>query len=70
VGYQLTLADAWLIATILGPFKTFLDKKQRDSSLPNLTRYVHIHSQGYHFNNIYGKVEFCQKFTLKIPELV
>lgn len=40
VGYKLTLADVYLVACLIAPFQLLLDKKLRDQSLPNLTRYM------------------------------
>ena len=40
VGHSLTLADVFLVSVLAQAFTLAIDKKTRDASLPNLTRYV------------------------------
>ena len=40
VGHSLTLADVLLVSILAQTFSLAIDKKTRDSLLPNLTRYV------------------------------
>jgi len=49
VGYQLTLADVYLISALVEPFKQFFDKKTRMAKFANLTRYMTLNLEGFHF---------------------
>lgn len=73
VGYKLTLADIYLTAVLLAPYQLVIDKKQRDSQLPNLTRFMTLNLQLRHIRLAFGKIIFCQKginpnFDLKIEK--
>ena len=61
MGYNLTLADMYLINTLMGPFRNLLDAKVRKSKFPNLTRYMNINLAGYHVEWAYGQVVLCKK---------
>lgn len=73
VGYKLTLADVYLVACLIAPFQLLLDKKLRDQSLPNLTRYMTLNLHIQHFQKSFGVMTFCTKqispnFDLKIEK--
>lgn len=40
VGYQLTLADVYLVAVLISPFQLFIDEKTRKDTFPNITRFM------------------------------
>ena len=60
VGYQLTLADAFLVATVAVCFELVFDKKIRKQTLPNLARYTSILLQMPAFVATFGQVMFCK----------
>ena len=49
VGYSLTLADVYLITVLLPAFRLFLEKKTRLKDFPNLSRYMTLNLQTFHF---------------------
>ena len=61
VGYQLTLADAYLVNALAGPFKLMFDKKTRMAKFANLTRYVSLILGSFHFEQVYGPLVLCKK---------
>jgi glutathione S-transferase len=65
VGHSLTLADAVLVNALQCVFSIGLDKKTRDTSLANVSRYVSLISQMPTFVSVYGQVVFCTKDTFK-----
>lgn len=61
VGHQMTLADVYLTALMIQPYQLMFEKKVRDQTLPNLTRYVNLNLQNLHFRRSFGRVLFCPK---------
>ena len=62
VGYSLTLADVYLVAALVGPFKHLFDKKTRMAKIPNLTRFMTLNLDSFHFEGGYGgQVTLCKK---------
>ena len=62
VGYSLTLADVYLVAALVGPFKHLFDKKMRMAKLPNLTRFITLNLTSFHFEGGYGgQITLCKK---------
>lgn len=73
VGYQLTLADVYLLAVLIAPFQLFIDEKTRKSTFPNLTRYMTLNLSNFHLAKSFGKIVFCKnvinpKFDIKIEK--
>lgn len=73
VGYQLTLADVYLLAVLIAPFQLFIDEKTRKSTFPNLTRYMTLNLNNFHLAKSFGKIVFCKtvinpKFDIKIEK--
>jgi hypothetical protein len=73
VGYQLTLADVYLIVCLMAPYELLIDKRTRDQTFPNLTRFMVLNLKSFHFQKAFGKVQFCIKainpvFDLKIEK--
>lgn len=73
VGYQLTLADVYLLAVLIAPFQLFIDEKVRKSTFPNLTRYMTLNLNNFHLAKSFGKIVFCKniinpKFDIKIEK--
>lgn len=63
VGHQMTLADALLISTVAVCFELVLDKKTRDSSLQNVSRYTTILLKMAPCARVFGAVAFCKDVT-------
>lgn len=63
VGHSLTIADALLVTTLARCFTTVLDKKTRDSTLPNLARYTNLILKMAPCVRVYGAVTFCKDVT-------
>ena len=63
VGHQMTLADALLISTLARCFETVLDKKTRDSSLQNLSRYTNLLLKMAPCARVFGVVTFTKDVT-------
>ena len=63
VGHSLTIADALLVSTLARCFELFLDKKTRDSSLQNLSRYTTLILKMGPFARSFGTVTFCKDTT-------
>jgi len=63
VGHQMTLADALLVATMAVCFSLVIDKKTRDSSLQNLSRYSSIILAMAPCVRVFGTVNFCKDTT-------
>ena len=61
VGYNLTLADAYLAHVLVGPFKYLFEKKTRLSYLPNLTRFMTLTMDSFYFQFGYGQFVLCKK---------
>ena len=61
VGYSLSLADVYLIAVLLPAFRLFLEKKTRLKEFPNLSRYMTLNLQSFHFEEAFGQVQLCNK---------
>ena len=61
VGHSLTLADAFLVNTLQVAFTNVVDKRTRDGSLPNLSRYVSLILSMPTFQTVYGPINFCVK---------
>jgi glutathione S-transferase len=61
VGYKLTLADVYLVAVLIAPYQLLLDKKMRDQTLPNLTRFLTLNLKIAHFQKSFGVLTFCSK---------
>jgi glutathione S-transferase len=73
VGYQLTLADVYLVAVLIAPFQLFIDEKTRKGTFPNLTRYMTLNLNNFHLQKSFGKICFCKtvinpKFDIKIEK--
>jgi hypothetical protein len=73
VGYQLTLADVYLLAVLISPFQLFIDEKTRKGTFPNLTRYMTLNLNNFHLAKSFGKIAFCKnvinpKFDIKIEK--
>jgi hypothetical protein len=66
VGHNLTLADAYLVHVLSGPFKYLFEKKTRLDKLPNLTRFMTLNLDQYFFQFGYGQTVLCKK-QAKIP---
>jgi hypothetical protein len=58
VGYQLTLADVYLVISLIAPLQTLLDKKYRET-VPNLMRFVNLLLEYKPFQHVFGKVHYC-----------
>ena len=74
VGYQLTLADVYLVAVLISPFQLFIDEKTRKDTFPNLTRYMTLNLNMFHLAKSFGKISFCKKvinpnFDIKIEKV-
>jgi hypothetical protein len=63
----LTLADVYLISALVEPFKQFFDKKTRMAKFNNLTRYMSLNLESFHFLNTYGTVVMCKKTVTPPP---
>ena len=59
-GHQMSIADALLVATLTPCFELVLDKKSRDKSLSNLTRYTTIILRMAPCQSVFGQVLFCK----------
>lgn len=73
MGYQLTLADVYLVAVLISPFQLFIDEKTRKATFPNLTRYMTLNLANFHLQKSFGKICFCKnvinpKFDIKIEK--
>ena len=66
VGYNLTLADAYLVHILVGPFKYLFEKKTRLDKLPNLTRFMVLNLDSYFFQFGFGQTSLCKK-QAKLP---
>lgn len=60
VGHSLTLADALLVNSLQKAFTLAVDKKTRESALPNITRYANLILGISVFQSVYGDVVFCK----------
>ena len=67
MGYQLTLADVYLISVLVEPFKQFLDKKTRLAKFNNLTRFMTLNLETFVFTQSYGQVVLCKKTITPPP---
>lgn len=65
VGHSLTLADLLLVSLLRQAFTLAVDKKTRDSSLPNLNRYTTIVSGMPVFVSTLGEAVFCKDAQFK-----
>mmetsp|Transcript_28565 Transcript_28565/g.35334 ORF Transcript_28565/g.35334 Transcript_28565/m.35334 type:complete len:207 (+) Transcript_28565:360-980(+) len=63
VGHSLTIADALLVSTLARCYELVLDKKSRDSALPNLSRYAMLILKMGPFARVFGAVTFCKDMT-------
>ena len=61
VGHSLTLADVYLVAALIGPFRHLFDKKMRMAKLSNLTRFMQLNLSSFHFEGGFGQVTMCKK---------
>lgn len=68
VGHSLSLADVLLVGCLAPAFTMAIEKKTRESTLPNLTRYVALILQMPVFHSVYGQVEFCKDASFKAAE--
>ena len=60
VGYQLTLADVYLVAVLISPYQLFIDEKTRKATFPNITRFMTLNLANCHLTETFGKVRFCK----------
>lgn len=65
VGHSLTLADVLLVSVLAQTFSLAIDKKTRDTQLPNLTRYVTLAMQTAVLSQTFGQITFCKDSTFK-----
>ena len=65
MGHGITLADAYLLSTLTGAFESVIDKKTRDSKIPNLSRYMSLLLQMEPIMRVLGQVVFTK--DLKQP---
>ena len=63
VGHSMTIADALLVSTLARCFELVVDKKTRDSSLKNLSRYAMLILKMGPFARVFGQVTFCKDMT-------
>lgn len=56
----MSIADALLVSTLASCFELVLDKKTRDSSLTNLSRYTTIILKMAPCVRVFGQVTFCK----------
>ena len=63
VGHSMTIADALLVSTLARCFELVVDKKTRDSSLKNLSRYTMLILKMGPFARVFGQVSFCKDMT-------
>jgi hypothetical protein len=73
VGYQMTLADAFLTSTLALSYELVLDKRFRDSTLQNLSRYAFLLLKMAPCSRVFGQVVFCKdviqpNFNLEKPK--
>lgn len=66
VGHSLTLADALLINQLQNAFTLAVDKKTRESALPNITRYTTLILEMPVFQTVYGLVTFCKDANFSV----
>ena len=60
VGHGITLADALLVSIMAGACEAVLDKKTRDTLIPNLARYSTLILQMQPFTRVFGTVIFVK----------
>ena len=63
VGHSMTIADALLVSTLARCYELVLDKKTRDSSLKNLSRYTMLILKMGPCVRTFGQVTFCKDMT-------
>ena len=73
VGHQMSLADALLVSTLSLCFELVLDKRAREGTLKNLTRYTTLILKMAPCARVFGQIMFCKdviqpNFNLEKPK--